>query len=330
MFKKLLIPVKYPPIKTLIVIITIGIVSFNLVAYQHAYAMLHFSQNGERTAKPEALTIRQKVVTLLTGVNIPKPVNSSTPDNRLLTYETYRFNVSKDVEIEAWHIPHSQSKGIILMFHGYASSKDSLLPEAQVFHEIGYETFLVDFRGSGGSNQSETSIGYYEADDVTASVEYVQNKWGPENLYLYGQSMGGVAILRAISENGTNPDGIIIEAVFDRLLSTVENRFRSMGIPSFPSAQILVFWGGIINGHSGFNHNPIEYATQINCPVLMLHGTDDERATINQAQMVFAQINNDEKYFETFVNVSHESYVIASPDQWTRVISDFLYKQSGT
>jgi hypothetical protein len=30
--------------------------------------------------------------------------------------------------------------------------------------------------------------------------------------------------------------------------------------------------GGIINGHSGFKHNPVDYAAQVNCPVLMLHG----------------------------------------------------------
>lgn len=326
---KLFLIIKRSLIKILVVIIIIGITLSNLFAYKHAYAMLHFSQNGERTAKPEALTIQQKIITLLTGVTIPKPENDFTPERRGLTYETHHVKVNEEVQLEAWYIPHSQSKGIILMFHGYASSKSSLLPEAQVFNKMGYEAFLVDFRGSGGSNQSETSIGYHEADDVTASIDYVQTKWRQEKLYLYGQSMGGVAILRAISENGVNPDGIIIEAVFDRMLSTVENRFRSMGIPPFPGAQILVYWGGIINGHSGFRHNPVEYAANISCPVLMLHGTDDERATIDQAQAVFEQINSDKKYFETFADVSHESYVGANPEQWTTRVSDFLYEQNG-
>jgi uncharacterized protein len=97
-----------------------------------------------------------------------------------------------------------------------------------------------------------------------------------------------------------------------------------MGIPSFPGAQILVFWGGLINGHSGFKHNPVDYAAQVSCPVLMLHGIDDERATIDQAQRVFDRINSETKYFETFENISHESYVIANPDQWTRYVSGFL------
>ena len=240
MLRKLFLRVKRSPIKILIVAITFGIALFNLLAYKHAYAMLHFSQEGDRTEKPEALTARQKIKTLLTGVNIPKPVSTSTPHSKGLSYETHRFRVNEEVELEAWYIPHPQPKGVILIFHGYASSKSSLLPEAQVFNEMGYGTFLVDFRGSGGSNQSETSIGYYEADDVTASVAYVQEKWEQEKLYLYGQSMGGVAILRAISENDVDPDGIIIEAVFDKILSTVENRFGSMGIPSFPSARITI------------------------------------------------------------------------------------------
>ena len=37
---------------------------------------------------------------------------------------------------------------------------------------------------------------------------------------------------------------VVVESVFDRLLSTAENRFHSMGIPAFPMARLLIFWGG--------------------------------------------------------------------------------------
>lgn len=240
------------PQLTIILAVISALVFFNLLAYKHAYAMLHFSQQGQRTHKPEALSIWQKIHTLLAGVNIPKPLNNSTPDKYGLAYETYYFDVNDETELEAWYIPYSESKGIILMFHGYASSKSSLLSEAKAFNEMGYDIFMVDFRGSGGSSQSETSIGFYEADDVTAAVDYVQTQLGQKEVFLYGQSMGGVAILRAIAENGVKPKRIIVEAIFDRMISTVENRFASMGIPSFPSTQILIFWGSVISGYSGF------------------------------------------------------------------------------
>jgi alpha-beta hydrolase superfamily lysophospholipase len=288
--------------------------------------MLNFTEQVKRTEPIKSLSFWQKVKILLTGVQIPKPLNTTTPDNMGILFETHRININNEIELEAWHIPHAHSKGVILLFHGYASSKSSLLPAARAFYEMDYETFLVDFRGSGGSSQSTTSIGYYEADDVSKAVEHVHvhkmlgNK---KPLILYGQSMGSAAILRAISANNTPPDAIIIEAVFNKMLATVKNRFSMMGLPSFPAAHLLVFWGSIQSGFFGIGHNPAEYAKNVQCPALMLHGTEDDRATIEEAEAVFRNLK-DQKRFERFAGVGHLSYLAANPDKWKRSISQFL------
>ena len=304
-------------------LLCLGVVVTNLLAYQHAHAMLHFSEQGERTDKPEALSLWQRISVLVTGVNIPKPLNATTPDDYGLLYETHRFGASNEIELEAWYIPKAAAKGIVLMFHGYAASKATLLPEAQALNELGYETLLVDFRGSGGSSGYETSVGFYEAEDVVAAVEYVQRELGKERVVLYGQSMGGAAIFRAVAEKGVKPERIIVEAVFDRMVSTVANRFRSMGLPAYPGTQLLIFWGSIINGYWGFEHNPVNYAAQVENPVLVLHGTDDERATLEQGQAVFEQIRG-EKRFESFEGVGHESYIKADGLKWKEVVAQFL------
>lgn len=299
------------------------LVFVNFLAYQHAYAILHFTQQGERTDKPEGLSLWQKILILFRGINIPKPLNTTTPAEYGLTYEIHRFTVYNDIELEAWYIPNREAKGLILMFHGYAVSKATLLPEAQVFSQMGYDVFLVDFRGSGGSNQYDTSIGFYEADDVAASLKYVQQKLRPDKIIFYGQSMGGVAILRAIAEKEVKAERVIIEAVFDTMVSTVANRFRMMGLPAYPGAHLLVLWGSLISKVPGFKHNPVKYAAQVDCPILIMHGSADERATLAQAQSVFEQVRS-EKRFEAFVGVGHESYLVANPEQWQEIIRQFL------
>lgn len=314
------------PILSIILLLSTAFILLNLTAYKHAYAMLHFTQQGKRTERPESLSFLQKVKILLTGVNIPKPLNDSTPDQCDLPFEVHHFKINNGLELEAWYIPHPQAKGIVLMFHGYASSKSSLLPEANALNEMGYATFLVDFRGSGGTDGNETSIGFYEAEDVLKAIEYVRGMSLNQPIILYGQSMGGAAILRAIYANDVQPDAIIIEAVFDKMLSTVQNRFSAMGLPSFPGAHFLVFWGGVQNGFSGFRHNPVEYAIEVQCPVLILHGTDDPRATIDQAKAVFQNLSGP-KQFERFAGVGHESYFEVEPDKWKRTISGFLAQQ---
>lgn len=299
----------------------VGII--NLLAYRHAYAMLNFSAAGERTQPPEDLSLWQKFKILLNGVNIPKPQNQNSPASFSLPCETHWIKVNENIELQAWRIPYSQAKGMVLMFHGYAAAKSSLLPEAHAWHELGYATWLVDFRGSGGSSGKRTSIGYDEAEDVAAAVGYVRQISEGQPLILYGQSMGGAAILRAIAVHRVKTDALIIEAVFDRMLSTVQNRFAAMGWPSFPAAQLLIFWGGVQFGFNGFRHNPVDYAAAVECPTLLLHGADDPRATLRQAQAVFENLRGP-KQFEVLTGLGHESYLSAQPERWKQTVSQFL------
>ena len=120
----------------------------------------------------------------------------------------------------------------------------SMVAIAQELHQLGYSVLLVDFYGSGGSSGTTTSIGYFEALDVVASVNYARDQWHPDTIHLYGASMGGAAVLRAIAVHGVEVEAIAIESVFDTLLNTVRNRFAAMGIPSTPLAELLTFWGG--------------------------------------------------------------------------------------
>lgn len=135
--------------------------------------------------------------------------------------------------------------------------------------------------------------------------------------------MGGAAILRAVHSCGVRPDAIIVEAVFDEMLNTVKHRFEAMGIPSFPSAQLLVFWGGYQAGFNGFAHNPVEYAASVRCPILFLHGAADPRAHLEEAQRVFAAVSAP-KQFKEFPAVGHAATVVRYPDEWKETVSQFL------
>ncbi|HKM56418.1 MAG TPA: alpha/beta hydrolase, partial [Isosphaeraceae bacterium] len=220
------------------------LVALNIVAYNHAYSMTHFREGGSRTASPETLPFFAKAQVVLLGVNIPRPCNHADPSSQGLTFETLQFQGKDGVSLEAWHLANSSAKGLVLLLHGYAACKASLLSEASAFHDLGYAVVLLDLRGSGGSAGNETTIGVYEAEDVAAVVESLRKKHPDQPLILYGQSMGSVAILRAIAENGVQPEAVVVECPFDRLLSTVENRFSAIGLPAFPCAHLLVFWGG--------------------------------------------------------------------------------------
>lgn len=308
-----------------------GLILLNLIAYAHAHAMTHFTPSGSRTQNPEDLSKWQKVRVVLCGVTIPRPINETDPSCLGLPFEVRHLRTKDNLNLEGWYIPppEASAKGLVALFHGYSASKTSLLREAGAFHDLGYATFLVDFRGSGGSDGNDTTIGVAEALDVAATWEYVRAQWPGQPVVLFGQSMGSAAILRAVAVEGVRPDALVLESPFDQLLSTVKNRFASMELPSFPLAHLLVFWGGVQQGFNGFQHNPVEYAAHVSCPTLLLHGAKDVRVTSAQTQAIFDRLGGD-KRLEVFDTVGHSSYVAVEPAAWRQRVGAFLQHWLGT
>ncbi|MBI5395241.1 MAG: alpha/beta fold hydrolase, partial [Verrucomicrobia bacterium] len=230
----------------------------NVVAFNHAKAMLHFTQHGLRTKNPEALSVWEKAKVLAIGVEIPRPQARSTPADFDMPFQERVIQCSNGIKLGAWYVPRENASSMAVLFHGYAADKSSLLAEAKALHEMGLSELMVDFRGSGTSSESYTSIGYYEAEDVAETLRYVGAHLPHTKLVLFGQSMGAAAVLRAIHQRRAAPDAVILDSVFDTMLQTVKNRFQSMGVPSFPSAELLVFWGGEQLGFNAFRHNPVD------------------------------------------------------------------------
>jgi alpha-beta hydrolase superfamily lysophospholipase len=297
------------------------LLGINVIACLHARAMTHFTKGGVRTPRPDQLSLREKLGVLFTGVNLPRPVLTRTPT---LPCTTERF-AGDGVELEAWRLPApGKRRGLVLLFHGYAASKSMLLPAAEVFHDLGYETYLVDFRGSGGSTGDVTTIGVREADDVMSAVKSAVAPASPgERPILFGNSMGAVAILRAIHARGLDPRAIILECPFDRLVHAVESRCRLMGVPAFPIGRLLVFWGGVLEGFDGFSHDPSVYATSVRCPSLLLQGETDRTITLDESRSIEDALGG-KKTYKTFAGVGHGSLAALSPGEWREATAGFL------
>jgi len=308
-------------------LVAAAFVGLNVIAYMQARAMLRFSSHGPRTSKPENMTLLQKARVIVEGVNIPRPESDITPADYGLKYDTLTIpGLRPGIKLGAWYCPGTSDSTIVILFHGYAADKSAMLHEATALVQLGYPALLVDFRGSGGSSESYTTLGFDEAEDVAAAMQLVKDSHPHARIILYGQSMGAAAVLRAVYKRGLKPDGIIAETVFDRMLTAVEYRFRAMGLPAFPSAELLLFWGGLQSGFNAFKHNPVDYASSVSCPILFLHGTDDKRAPIEKARLVFEAVSGP-KLFKAFPGVRHESIAVRSPDDWKNTVADFLRRQ---
>jgi alpha-beta hydrolase superfamily lysophospholipase len=280
----------------------------NILSYVGAYVLTHFST-------PEDWRL-----------GLPKPSSSQLPANIGLEYVTQRIPIHQTEWLETWFIPAqtSVSSGTVLLFPGNAGSKaKQLLAPAQVFHRLGYDTLLVDFRGVGGSSGNTTTLGVREAKDVALSMMYAQRSNFKRPFVLYGVSMGSAAILKAVAHEKVNPDAVILELPFARLLDAVRSRLRAIRVPTFLLAELLVFWGSIQHGFNGFTHNPVTYASQVKCPTLLLHGKLDKWTTMAEIEQIFQNLRGS-KQLVIFPNTGHSLLVTVDQKHWRRSVEQFL------
>jgi uncharacterized protein len=193
--------------KRLLQAIAIIFILMNVIAVFHSYKFTHFSNATEKT-NANTLTAAQKAGILFFGIDNPRPKNTGKPSQ---PYNTLKINSNK--EIVCWHIKTANAKGTVILFHGYGGDKSQMIDKSDEFIAMGYNTLLVDFMGSGGSEGNTTSIGYFEAQEVKSCYDYI-TKMGEKNIHLFGTSMGAAAILKALDDYSITPASIIIECPF--------------------------------------------------------------------------------------------------------------------
>ena len=304
-------------------VIVPGFLLLNIVAFNHAWQFTHFSAaEKSRTRDPEDLGIGDKIKTLFVGIDNPRPTNQTPTE----AFSPMFIPSREEMKMEAWLMEQKtdSARGIVLLFHGYAGHKSSLMPQANAFREMGYHAVLVDFLGHGGSEGNDTSIGHGEAEDVRAAVSYIRAQYPSLPVYLYGFSMGSAAIIRALAIYDDLPIAkAIVAAPFASMLKTVRNRFSLMGMPSWPFAEILVFWGGVQHGFWGFSHNPEKYAKKIKAPVLIMQGTKDRRAKVQDVRKIYENLAGP-KELKVFEELTHRSYVDIDPAGWKEIVGGWI------
>ena len=312
--------------RRLVALCIVAVVLFaalNVVAYRHAWRMTHFVATGSRTESPQKLSVLGKLVVLFQGVEIRKPTVSVVPAKSPQPSRTVNFVTRDGVKLEAWDIPATPEQGVAVMFHGYAVSRQALLGEAGVLHELGWRTVLVDFRGSGGSEGWVTTLGWNEAEDVAAAAKWARHEWPSARILLSGQSMGAAAELRAMATKGVTADGIVAECPFDRFLTTVGRRYHRMGLPAFPFAELLVFWGGVQIGFNAFEHNPVTYASAVTCPALVLGGEHDPWVRPDETRRVASAVRGRTECI-IFENGGHCGFWRDVPAEYRKILGEWL------
>jgi pimeloyl-ACP methyl ester carboxylesterase len=306
---------------TLLFVFIFLLVGLNYIAYNHSYNFTHYAniqQNKLKVYDTSKISWTQKLGYILRGVEVPRPENKLEPR---FNFTTKKIHTPKG-DLEIWQNANVQTHGTVVLFHGYNAKKSLLLDRAEEFYDLEYNVVLVDFLGSGGSDGNTVSIGYYEADQVKAVYDFVKGQ-GETTIYLFGISMGAVAIMKCMKDHHPEVKGIMLECPFGYFKTTVKNRFKNFGIPSFPMADLLMLWGNYHTGYNTYQHNPARYAREIKCPVLLMHGAIDHAVSKKEIDDIYNNLQG-EKVLQTFEATGHNIYDHKNRPIWIQTVYQFL------
>ena len=297
---------------------------FNISAALYAFKFTKIydpAPTGVGSSKANVIT---RTWRLFSGPLQRKILSSERP---VFKYEITHFTLKNGLKIESWYAhPDSTSKGTIILFHGWLGNKSLLIPEASEFMYQGYSVLMVDFRSHGNSDGHVTTIGSKETEEVKAAWDFIVSK-GEKRIFLYGASMGAVTISKAISEYELKPTGLILEMPFKNLQSIIKGKARAQGFQNFtinPFSFFVTFWMGIERGFPAFRLNMLNYASKINCPVLMQWGAQDVYVLRSDTEKIFNAIAAKNKKLVVYPQASHESFLNNDPPKWRYEVENFL------
>lgn len=173
--------------------------------------------------------------------------------------------------------------GAVLM-HGWGAHAGLMLPAAPWLHEAGLALLVLDARGHGLSSTVDFQSLPRFAQDVEAGLAWLrlQPEVDASRLALIGHSVGAGAVLLSATRQ---PDvrAVISLSAFVHPAEVMQRWLAQMRIPTrWPGRWILSHVQEVIGARFD-DIAPLRSAGAVPCPILFVHGQDDETVPFTDA-----------------------------------------------
>jgi pimeloyl-ACP methyl ester carboxylesterase len=166
------------------------------------------------------------------------------PSDFGIAVEPLQFQSADGTSISGWLVRRPQASGLLLMLHGFGSSKDELLDLAGALHRnSSFNLLLIDFRGHGHSGPGPVTFGFREVGEVKAALDLAQADPQLQDLPIgcWGISMGGAIALLAAARY-PQIRGVVADGAYSDVGKAIARaQWLTYHIPRFPLGQ-LVIW----------------------------------------------------------------------------------------
>lgn len=183
------------------------------------------------------------------------------------------------LKLVAYYLPHEESKGIVLMMHGFHSlPMRDFASIARFYYDHGYSICLPYQRTHGESEGTYITYGVKERYDIRDWVAELNERYGLENdIWVHGISMGCATVLMGSGfEYPFNVRGIIADCGFTSPYDIIHFVLKYRKIP-LPTVMVNVgdFYAKLFAKFSLHDYSTVKALSVNETPLLFIHGTAD-------------------------------------------------------
>ncbi|MBL7994218.1 alpha/beta hydrolase [bacterium] len=195
---------------------------------------------------------------------------------------------------------------IIVYFHGNAGNMYHRITEAAKLFELGYDVFVVSYRGYARSEGSPSEEGLYI--DGRSALHFVTHDLGYKmsDVVIYGRSIGTTVAIDAAQDQD------IAKLILITPLSSGSEYAKSKGL------------GGLLF-LVGEPFPSIDKINNVKCPLLIIHGDADEVIPQGLGLDLYNKFSGVKK-FVSIPRGGHNNLEYVYPDFYWRSIREFLYE----
>lgn len=213
------------------------------------------------------MDIKKQTELIFEPIRLDQDYQFELPEN----VEEIFINVDSGVSLHGLYYKTTKSPRLLVYFQGNAKNMQNFLDNHSMILNWEYNILVTDYRGFGKSTgmiDGEQNM-YHDAEQV---YDYaVQLGYEPENIILYGYSMG--TSMAAYLATKKEAKALILESPYSSI------------------AEIGIFG----NQAPAYQLNTAARALEITIPTLLIHGEQDDVLPPDHSERIFANLQASQK-----------------------------------
>jgi len=204
---------------------------------------------------------------------------TDTPRRLGLSFKDVYFSADDGTRLNGWFIPNKNAKYTLILAHGNAGNISHRTEKILMFHDLGLNVFVFDYRGYGRSQGQPSEQGLYM--DLRAAYRYVVSKEEVpgQDIILYGESIGGsvaIDLARRVAVRA-----VITEGTFTSV--------KDMAGIAFPVIPYFIF---------SSKYDSVSKIKDVACPKLIIHSVDDEIVPFQLGEKLYKSAKEPKRFLK--------------------------------